>query len=52
MNDLKEHIRRLNEIERQKHELKRQDALNKIKQMREEQRKNQNERVTRNVIPQ
>lgn len=38
-NELKEHIQRLNELESLKHEERKRYALNKIKQMREEQRK-------------
>lgn len=33
-NDLKEHIRKLNEQEQVQHELRRQAALNKIRDMR------------------
>lgn len=44
-----EQIRRLNKEEAVKHELRRQEALNKIKQLREKQR---NEEQRRNVIPQ
>lgn len=46
---LMEQIRRLNEAARQEHEQKRITALNKIKQLRENQR---NEEQSRNVIPQ
>ena len=45
-NELREHIQRLNELERQKHEERRQFALNRIKQLREEQRKKEHQRVT------
>ena len=51
-NELKEHIQRLNELERQKHEEARRYALNKIKQMREEQKRNENARIKRDAIPQ
>lgn len=50
-----EQIRRLNEEERHKHELKRQQALNKIKQLRLQQKREQDARVNshqRDVIPQ
>lgn len=55
MNDLKEHIRRLNELELQKHEAKRQFALNRIHELREQQKREQDARVNthqRDVIPQ
>lgn len=48
-NELMAHIRRLNEIEQFKHKQQREIALNKIKQLREEQRKREN---ARNAIPQ
>ena len=35
-NELIEYVRKLNEQERHQHELRRQEALNKIKQMRKE----------------
>lgn len=44
-----EQIRRLNREEAVKHELRRQEAINKIKQLREKQK---NEQYQRNVIPQ
>jgi hypothetical protein len=43
-NELREHIRRLNEIERQKHELKKQFALDRIKRLRQ-QKRTQDERT-------
>ena len=45
-NELKEHIRRLNELERLKHEEAKRYALNKIRQMREQQKKSTEQRVT------
>ena len=44
-----EQIRRLNQEEALKHEQRRQEALNKIKQLREKQK---NEEQRRDVIPQ
>lgn len=44
-----EQIRRLNQEELVNHELRRQEAINKIKQLREKQK---NEEQRRNVIPQ
>ena len=44
-----EQISRLNQQELVKHELRRQEAINKIKQLRETQK---NEQQSRNVIPQ
>lgn len=40
-NSLKEHIARLNELERQKHEEQRQYALNRIRELRKAQREQQ-----------
>lgn len=40
-NELREHIRRLNELEQQKQELKRAFALDRIRQLRRAQREQQ-----------
>ena len=48
-NDLMEHIRRLNALEKERHELKKKFALNRIKELRQRQKEQEN---VRNVIPQ
>lgn len=45
-NELKEHIQRLNAQEKIEHEFRRQKALNKIKQLREQLRSKEHQRVT------
>ena len=40
-NELREHIRKLNEQERHQHELRRQQALNKIRELRRQLREQQ-----------
>lgn len=50
-NQLLEHVQRLNELERQKHELRKQFALNRIRELRRLQREQQERKLNaRDVI--